>query len=372
MQHENLTIEIDGAEIDGLYNDLVSLEVELSDDLAAMFRFTVGLVMQSDGTRPYLDDGSFPLWKPVAITAGLDDDSEQLISGYITHIKPAFGLNPEEARLEIWGMDASVLMDREDKLKDWPNMKDSDIATEIFSSYSLKPQVTDTGVIHDEAISTVIQRETDIQFLKRLALRNGYECYVDGDSGYFQPPQVSSTPQPVLAVQFGSNTNVNRFGLEVNALTPANVSMFQLDRLNKQVLDATADSSDDQALGANTPDTYLGTGMQPAVVYVGQTVTTGTPEMTALCQGLFERGSWFVTGEGEVAANLYGSVLKPRATVTIKGIGKTYSGVYYVTHVTHSFTPDGYKQHFRVKRNALMPTGDENWDSSSGLLGGLL
>jgi phage protein D len=373
MEHDNLQIEIDGAEIDTLYADLVSLQVELDDDLAGMFRLTLGLMAKPDGSWPYLDDDRFALWKKVVVTAGVEDDAQQLISGYVTHIRPAFGLNPEDCFLEIWGMDASVLMDREDKLKDWPNMKDSDIASQILSTYGLTPQVTDTEVIHDEQVSTVIQRETDIQFLRRLALRNGYECYVDGDTGYFQPRQVSATPQPVLSVQFGAESNVNSFSLEVDAMTPTNVSMFQVDRINKEVLDATADSSQDQALGANTPDSYLGTGMQPALVYVGQTVTTGKPEMTALCQGLYERGEWFVTGEGEVAANQYGSVLKPRGTVTIKGIGETYSGVYYVSHVTHSFTADGYTQYFRVKRNALMPTGAEVFSAASGgLLGGLL
>jgi hypothetical protein len=39
--------------------------------------------------------------------------------------------------------------------------------------------------------------------------------------------------------------------------------------------------------------------------------------------------------------------------------------------VTHRFTPDGYTQHFRVKRNALMPTGDEDFGGGGGLLAGL-
>ena len=82
---------------------------------------------------------------------------------------------------------------------------------------------------------------------------------------------------------------------------------------------------------------------------------TGLPEMAALCQALFHEGEWFVTAEGEIAANQYGHVLKPSGTVTLKGVGKTYSGVYYVTHVTHSFSPSGYTQFFRAKRNALMP-----------------
>ncbi len=94
--------------------------------------------------------------------------------------------------------------------------------------------------------------------------------------------------------------------------------------------------------------------------------------MTALAQGLYHEGTWFVTGEGEIAANDYGHVLKARRTVTIKGVGETYSGVYYVTHVTHSFTLDGYTQHFRVKRNGLMPTGAEEFSTAAALLDGLV
>lgn len=373
MEHENLTIEIEGAEVEELYGDLVSLEVELDDELASMFRLSIALLLRPDGTWTYLDDERFSLWKQVTVSAGLGDDSQQLLFGYITHVRPEFGPGLDQCRLEIWGMDASVLMDREDKLKDWPGKKDSDIATEILNTYGLTPEVTDTEVIHDEELSTIIQRETDIQFLKRLALRNGFEFFVDGETGYFRPPQVSAPPQPLLAVHFGDETNLNHFSLEVNALAPANVSMFQIDRANKEVLDAASQTGQQQALGAKNADSFLGPGMSPGLIYVGGTVATGSSEMTMLVQGLYNQGEWFVTGEGEVAANLYGGVLKPRGTVTIKGIGETYSGVYFVTHVTHVFTADGYTQYFRVKRNALMPSGAEDFSGGgAGLLGGLL
>ncbi len=374
MQHENFRIEVDGAEVEGLYEDLISLEVELDDELANMFRLTIALLQQPDGSWPYVDDERFTIWKQVVVTAGFEQDTQQLITGYITHVRPDFAASLEQCRLEIWGMDASVLMDREDKLKDWPGKKDSDIATEIFhDNYGLTPEVTDTEVIHEEEVSTIIQRETDIQFLKRLALRNGYECYVDGDTGYFGPPQIDSASQPVLSVHFGDETNINHFHLEVNALASSDVTMFQVDRSNKEILDATSETGQQRMLGAKAADSYLGPGMNPGLVYIGQAVTTGSSEMAMLCQGLFNSGEWFVTGEGEVAANQYGNILKPRGTVTIKGIGETYSGIYYVTHVTHIFTPDGYTQTFRVKRNALMTTGDEDFSSGgAGLLSGLI
>lgn len=372
MQAENFTIEIEGEEIEDVYPDLASLEVELDEELAGMFRLRIPLLQQKDGAWKYLDDERFQVWNQVVITAGLEDDTEELITGYITHVKPSFDADPTQCLLEVWGMDGSVLLDREDKLKDWPNKKDSDIAAEIFIQYGLTPEVEDTEVIHDEAISTVIQRETDWQFLRRLALRNGFECFVQGETGYFRTPQTDAKPQPVLAVHFGDETNVNQFAIEVNALVPANIVMAQVDRASKEVLDMTANASWQEALGAADAAGILGAGMDPALMVIAQTVATGSAEMAAICQGLYHAREWFVTGEGEVAANEYGAVLKPRATVTIKGIGETYSGVYFVTHVTHSFSSEGYIQSFKVKRNGLMPTGNENFGGEGDLLGGLL
>lgn len=372
MEHETFSIQIEGREVSDLYPDLISLEVELDDELASMFRLRIAIAQQPDGTWTYLDDERFRVWKQVAIKAGFESGTEELISGYITHVKPDFDPDPIRCSLEIWGMDGSVLLDRQEKLKDWPNKKDSDIASEILWQHGFRPQVQDTRVVHDEAVSTIIQRETDMQFLKRLALRNGYECYVEGKTAYFRPPEVGARPQPVLAVHFGGETNVNRFSIEVNALTPADVAMFQVDRTNKEVLQATADRSRERALGRADAARLLAPGMRPSQVYVGMNAATGDPEMAALCQGLYHQAAWFVTGEGQIAGNQYGHVLRPRRTVTIKGVGETYSGVYYVSHVTHTFTAEGYTQSFRVKRNAIMPTGSEDFSSSSGLLGGLL
>jgi hypothetical protein len=165
----------------------------------------------------------------------------------------------------------------------------------------------------------------------------------------------------VLAVQFGAATTVDRFSLDVDGLAPVDVTMVQTARLTGEVLDAAGHPDRLTPLGARLPADLLPAGMAPGLVQVGQAVTTGAPEMEALCQGLHDQGQWFVTGEGEVSGNRYGAVLVPHATVTVKGIGETHSGVYQVTHVTHTFTPGGYRQRFTVRRNALMPTGKEDF-----------
>jgi len=372
MERENFSIEIEGEEVTDLYTDLISLEVELDDDLAGMFRMRVAMMLQPDGTWTYLDDERFAAWKKVTVSAGFES-TEELFIGYITHVKPNFDCDPSKCSLDVWGIDGSVLMDREEKLKEWPNQKDSDIASQIFEDplYGLTPEVENTEVIHDEAVSTILQRETDMQFLKRLALRNGFECYVEGKTGYFRKPQVGATPQPVLAVHFGDETSVRNFSMEVNAVTPANVVMLQVDQTEKEVLKTSAVPSQQKALGGTDATGLLPPGMNPAQIYVGMSAATGSSEMSALSQALYNEGEWFVTAEGEIVGNQYGHVLRNRGTVTIKGIGETYSGVYYVNHVTHSFTLCGYTQFFKVKRNALLTTGSEDFSASSSLLSGL-
>jgi len=368
VEHENFSISIGGKEVTGLYPDLAGLEVEMDDELAGMFRLRIAIMQQQDGTWSYLDDKQFAVWKKVTITAGFESGAEELFSGYITHIRPYFDPDPSQCMLEVWGMDASVLMDREEKLKDWPDKKDSDIASEIFRLYSLTPEVENTYIVHDQAISTIIQRETDMQFLRRLALRNGFECYVEGTTkGYFRKPKVDSTPQPVLAMHFGPETNLGRFSIEVNPLTPGKVTMFQMDRTNKETLTTTAEASQLAALGRTNAAGLLPPGMKHGQTYISVNAATGNPEMAALCQGIFHQAEWFVTGKGEINANHYGHVLKPRGIVTIKGVGETYSGIYYVTHVTHSFTTQGYLQSFRVKRNGIMLLGSEDFSAHSGI-----
>jgi phage protein D len=362
---EQIAVKIDGQELSDLYQGM-ALEVELDDELAAMCRIALPLSQAMDGTWSLLDDARLQVWKQITVQAGFGDGLEDIFSGYITQVRPDFPSDAGSCRLEIFAIDGSVLLDREDKLKDWPDKTDSDIASEIFESYGLTAQVDATDVTHESDVSTVLQRESDMQFLRRLALRNGFECFVDGDTGYFRAPVLDDEPQPVLAAHFGEDTNLRTISFEVNALSPANVTMTQIDRSTKDILQAVVSTGDRRALGQVASAGLLQGGVTAAQVQVARAVATGSPEMTALCQGLVNRGDWFVTGTGEISANAYGHVLKPRATVTIKGVGEPYSGLYYVTHVSHVFSTDGYVQRFKVVRNGLKPTGSEDFGGGAG------
>jgi len=365
MENEHLAIEIENEEATDLYPHLLCVEVETNNEPTGMFLMQLALAMDHHGSWELLEDNRLRPWNRITIRAGFGTADETLLSGFITHITPIFDPDPAACVLEVWGMDSSVLMDRDEAIKGWPGKKDSDIAREVFESYGFTTDIEETEVIHDEAISTVIQRETDLQLLKRLALRNGYECYMEGETGCFKKPGLNGRPQPALAVHFGDETTVHEFALSVNALGPTHVTMAQMDHLSKEVIETEASESDQPLLGRLDANRLTATGVPQATLCIDRKVTTGRPEMALFSKAIHHQAQWFVTGQGEVRGNLYGHVLKSRQTVPIKGIGDTFSGLYYITHVTHRFNDEGYSQHFTVKRNALQPTGSEDFSADS-------
>jgi phage protein D len=354
MDYPYFGIKIENNDVDDVYKDIIRLEIEFDWEMAAMLRLRLALPQENDGSWRYLDDERLGVWNKIAIRAGFESSGlEEVFSGYITHAKPVFLDDPDGNQLEIWGMDATVLMDRIHVQKDWPNKKDSDIASAILGNYGLSAQVEDTSIVHDENVSTIMQNETDIRFLRRLAERNGYECYVHCETAYFGPPLVGDPPQGELVIHGGDKTNLNKLALEVNALSPSAIGLTQVDRLNKEISSVEIKQGQFACLGTTKSQDLLKPGIDPALFTAALNPCSGEPEMTEVCQKLFHDGDWFVTGEGEISSARFPTILRNRRPVTIKGVGERFSGDYYVTHVNHIFTGSAYTQFFKVVRNGL-------------------
>jgi hypothetical protein len=364
MPQISATLNIAGQPAPDLLLSVLELEVEEDHEMASVLKTKLAIYNQEDAAYTYLDDDRVQLWNPISVSATIADDQQDLFSGYITEIKVHFDIDDNASYLIIQGTDATCLMNLEEKIQAWPNMSDSDIATQILSSYNLTPQVDDTGVIHDDTVSTIIQRDTDMHFLKRLARRNGYECVIRGNTGYFRRPVLNGTPLPVLAVEFGADTNVASLDAKVNALRPMFVEMHRIDTIGKQTQDADIESSDQTQLGQNsTLSLTVPNGLQPRMI-VRHAVATGVPEMQTLCQAIYDRAEWLIEARGEVDSVAYGAFLRTLNVAPIKGIGALFSGMYYLTNVRHVFTLNGYLQHFKARRNAMAP---KDSDFSSGL-----
>jgi phage protein D len=355
-------------------NAIKQIEVEDHAEMADMLRLRLAVAVKEDGSGwTLLDDALFTRLANLKlnITVG-SGAATPLISAYVIEVDTKFSNEPSGSELIVTAMDPTVLMHLEEKVKSWPNMKDSDVANAIFadSSYGFDPVVESTNWSRQENDHTLIQRGTDIQFLHQLAERNGYECFVEMSDagvveGHFHPPKHDGQPQGTLTVNTGSATNVNRFQAKFDMLGPTTAKAATLDPDD-------ASSQSGQADNATQAD---GMGDAPAVpaerprkVLLSQLGMAQSGEVQRYTQAIVDRSSWSIVAEGELNTLAYGGVLKAKQPVMVRGVGRQFSGRYYVERVLHTIGSDGsYTQRFTLRRNATGLTGQENFRSDDGL-----
>lgn len=340
---------------------LQTIEIETAVDVAAIFRLRLGIVRTATGDWSLVADDFFRPLAPVTIRvqAGAEPPVA-VINGYVATLEVTYADTPGKSVLEVTGMDATMLMNLEEKAEAWPNLSDDAIATTIFGRYSLAPRVESTAPGLVEPEGTTLQRSTDIRFLRRLAQRHGFDCYVQPepltglDTGHFAPPDLLARPQAVLAVGTGAVNDVRAFAVRYAMTQPTAAVASGLDVATKTRQPATAPASSRPPLGAEPALQRV----KPApVVRPVETGLSHTAELQALSQAVADRSSFAVVATG--TAGPAAGVLRAGAIVSVRGAGRAYNGSYEVARVHHAIGPDGYRQRFEARRNAIGTTGAE-------------
>lgn len=347
------------------------IEVEDHARMADMLRIQLAISVQEGGTGwTVLDEDLFCRLANIKVEVTVGSRlTAQLIDAYVIETSIQFSNEPGKSVLTVMAMDPAVLMNLDEKIRPWPNMADSDIASAIFGDYGFSPDVEGTEPSRQEVDSTTIQRGTDIQFLQELAHRNGYECYVqlnpqDGSTeGHFHRPRVDETPQGVLTVNMGPRTNVNSFTSRYDMLRPVTAQVTGLDIETKSDQAVNVESSALSNLGGES----VINGDRPRRVLLSQTGLAQTGELQTMAQALVDQSSWAILAEGELNTVAYGDVLRAKSPVLVRGVGRQFSGTYYVEKVLHAITGDGYVQRFSLRRNALGLTRRENFVEDNAL-----
>ncbi|HMD21209.1 MAG TPA: contractile injection system protein, VgrG/Pvc8 family [Alloacidobacterium sp.] len=399
MANKAYQIAFSGTAVDeGFYGDVVSLTVEENTGTANTFHLQIALRLQDDGSWTYLDDDRLALFNAVTIQVGFTDggglaaaagslpgggDSNDglktVFDGYITNVDVDLGSEPDNAFIKVSGMDTSVLMSLEEKIATWLNMADSDIVQQIVGGYGVAVQADTTTTVHQEDDTTIVQRGTDIQFVRDLAQKNGMEFYFETDdtgtvNAYFRAPQLSDTPQPDLAIQFGDQSNLKSFYAHLSGQRPLNVKASQMDVAANSANTAQVSDMQLNKLGDKDANSLIGGPLGSLVTpkdAMAQMLVLGPPtsdatEMQTIVQAVRDEAGWLIAAHGEINSDAYQSVLRPHRLVLVKGAGTTYSGKYYVTKVVHEMNHEGdYIQRFEARRNARDLDGSEQFGSSS-------
>lgn len=348
------------------------IEVEDHADMADMLRLRLATGVREDNSGwTMVDDDQFRRLTNLKLKVTINGTVEPLIDAYIIEISADFSNQPGQSVLNIVAMDPTVLMNLVEKIKPWPNMTDSQIATAIFNdqAYHFTPIVEETHWTHQEIDQSTVQRSTDIQFLRQLARRNGYECYVEMNpltgaaEGHFHPPRLDQPPQGVLSINMGQFTNINSFNVRYDMLRPTTAKIVGLDTNTQSKQPAEAVSMSLPGLGKE----HVLQRDRPRLILLSQTGLAQTGELKTYTQAVLDRSAWAIMADGELNTVAYGGILRAKRPVLVRGAGKQFSGTYYVEKVLHSFTGDGYTQRFSLRRNAIGLTGQEEFRVDNAL-----
>ena len=379
-----------GADSD-LYTAVSSLEVEENLDLPGAVQLSLPVGRTDSGDLTYVSDSRFQPLVNLAVVVTVDSSggsalaaaaaalggggapaAQCIFDGYILSHKLHLETGVTNSTLSVWGQDASWLMNLEEKVKEWVDVTDADVANAIFGAYGITPaddNSADDSPSHTEAGHSLMQRGSDIQFLRMLARRNGKICRVacadkpGQRTGYFARPDLDGDPAAVLTVNDPDNWTVNSLDLSWDATLPTEVVARQ----------ALFTDNDEDGVSAGATDTGLTLlGDRDLADFTGKPLTVlltapvdDAGELTFRAQSLLRESAWFVRCEGEADVARLGIILRAGMVVRVDGIGTLHSGKYLVWSVRHTINADAHKMRFVLVRNAVGPAPG----GSGGLLG---
>jgi phage protein D len=408
MAQKSFNLSFDGDDPDTeFYGNVLGLEIR--EDLAASTtcRITLATALQDDGTWAYLTNDSLALFTNLTVRLGFtdseglagalgaaasaivsalgggasgDDGLVPLFDGYITCVELELSSEPSGSTIVITATDPGVLLSLEEKAAAFTNMADSDIVQQLVGGYGIDLVVTSTPTVHQDNDTTVMQHGSDFAFIRELARRNGMEFYFEPNlstgvqTAYFQPPQLTDTPQPDLAIQFGDASNLRSFSARLEGQLPLSVKSQQVDVRSAAPVTSVAPDTELEELGATDAATLIGDPLDSLVtpqdsqsqMLLVATPTSDATELQTMVQAVRDEASWIIRAKGEVNTDAYQFILRPHRLVLVKGAGLPYSGKYYVTRVVHLLKSDGtYTQNFEARRNARDVDGSEEFGGAS-------
>jgi phage protein D len=385
-----------------LYTNLTSLEVEENMDLPGAVQLNIPVNRSPAGDLTYVSDPRFQPLTNLAVVVtpapgtsgglagaassalgsliggGGASAAQCIFDGYILSQKLHLEKGLTNSTVAIWGQDASWLMNLEEKVKEWVNVTDADVANAIFGDYGITPaddNTDDDSPSHTEDGHSLMQRGSDIQFLRTLARRNGKICRVacadqpGQRTGYFATPSLDGDPVLTLSLDDPVSWPIDALNLDWDVTRPTSVIARQALFTDADQDGVSADTSDSglTALGDRALADFAG---KPMTVMLAAPVDDGG-ELTLRAQALLREADWFVRCEGEADAARLNAILRAGTVVQIDGIGALHSGKYFVWSVRHTITADSHKMKFVLLRNAVGPAPSGGAGGLSALVGAL-
>jgi phage protein D len=342
-----LRLRINGADVsEEIAADLVSATIH--DDLDAPGMFTLRLINwdMNKLAVTWADDQRFAEGGKIEVQMGYVDHVKTILAGEITGLEPEFAAD-EVPMLTVRGYDRRHRLMRGQRTRTFTKMKDSDIARQVITDAGLSVQATDSG----SPVNYVLQHnQSDMEFLQQRASMIGYELAIDGEKILFRPRQNAKSATLTL----DRTDDLIEFMPRLSTLAQTgNVVVRGWDVQQKEAVMAKASAgSETTTMGGRTSGpraTSTAFGTASATTIIQPTLTKADADRLAKSQ-FNTMALAYINGEG---LSIGRTDLRAGMVVAINGVGKRFSGAYYIISTRHIFSPDrGYRTAFTFRRNA--------------------
>jgi len=254
--------------------------------------------------------------------------------------------------VDVFGMDSSVALDRENKAVVHSNVNDSTVVMTILAQYAMVPSVDVTNTIHTDLKHSLVQRESDLRFIRKLAKRNGFWFWLTEEApgvtvGNFKSPPVGGEPEVEFRINV-PNPNVDEVSIIWNTERPVSSQLTQLDLNSLNEINGNSERSTITGLANN----HLAD-----VVSETRKIHLAVPSDDA--GDLSSRGNaalidhgWFVKAKLTARFSILGNVVRAHTLVNLVGVGERHSGKYLVSRVVHFINEEDHVMSIELIRNA--------------------
>jgi hypothetical protein len=200
------------------------------------------------------------------------------------------------------------------------------------------------------------QRGTDLAYIRELAQKVGYVFYVDpgpapGSSiAYFGPDYRLPVPQAALTVNSDAASNVESLSFSLDGTVKKIVVITIMDPVTKKIpipIPLPNISILRPPMGVRLPP-------PSKVEFAEGMAALGPADALNTALGILMSANDSITGSGTIDVLRYGTVLRSKMMVGVRGAGLAYDGMYYVNSVTHNIKRGEYKQSFNISRDGLI------------------
>lgn len=278
--------------------------------------------------------------------------------------------------------DAGVQMAQDKVTKTWeapaPGISYSEIAIAIANKHKLKPIVEMTTDATFRPMRVSQDGKSDIDFLNELVKKiPGFICYIQDDELHFHQKASKEKPQFVYEYFGDGRSTLRSFRPDLSSTdkssTSGEVRIAGVDPRKRAALDAKASNADTpnkDVLGKNVYSINADTG-EGGFVKPSADATSARHEEQKNPQGKDAADAKLIDSINNMIEATAVIIGNPRqradSNIEIRGVGRKFSGVYYVESVRHTINDSGYSSELKLKRNSFGETAGDNAVPAKGI-----